>query len=81
MWIVGLMVIAAIRPGALTFSTLERLAVPDATALYREYVVLTTLNEKGSNIVAVTRPGYGVDRLDESVLSEFRILYGRNYRC
>jgi hypothetical protein len=30
---------------------------PGATALYWVYVVLTTLNKKGSNTVAVTRPG------------------------
>ena len=50
-------VIANIPPGTLTFSTIEGLVAPGATALYRVYVVLTTLNEKGSNTVAVTRPG------------------------
>jgi hypothetical protein len=50
-------VVATVPHGTLTFSTLEGLVAPSATALYRVYVVLTTLNEKGSDTVAVTRPG------------------------
>ncbi len=40
-------VVANIPPGTPTLSSPEGLAAPGATALYRVYVVLTTLNERG----------------------------------
>jgi hypothetical protein len=49
-------VVAEVPAGTLTYSTNEGLVVSGATALFRVYVVLTTLNERGSNTVGVTRP-------------------------
>jgi hypothetical protein len=49
-------VVAEVAPGTLTYSTLEGLGVSGARALFRVYVVLNTLNERGSNTVGVTRP-------------------------
>jgi hypothetical protein len=50
-------VVGTVAAGTEEFSTNEGLAAPGATALYKVYVVLTTLNERGSNTVSVTRPG------------------------
>ena len=50
-------VVADLPTGTLTFSTLEGLAAPGAAAVFKVYVVLTTGNEKGSNVVRITRPG------------------------
>lgn len=49
--------VATIPAGETTVSTNVGLGAPGATALYRAYVVLSTLNERGSNTVSVTRPG------------------------
>jgi hypothetical protein len=49
-------IVAVVPAGTLTYSTNEGLGVSGARALFRVYVVLTTLNEKGSNTVGVTRP-------------------------
>lgn len=50
-------VIIDLPAGTLTYSTLEGLAAPGASAVYKVYVVLTTGNEKGSNVVRIVRPG------------------------
>ena len=50
-------VVDEVLPGTLTLSTLEGLAAPGASAVFKVYVVLTTGNEKGSNVVRITRPG------------------------
>ena len=42
---------------ALTMSTLEGLAAPGASVVLKVNVVLTTGNEKGSNVIRITRPG------------------------
>jgi hypothetical protein len=50
-------VVATVPKTETSFSTLAGLIFPGATALFRVYVVLTTMNERGSNTVSVTREG------------------------
>ncbi|MES2440789.1 MAG: hypothetical protein V4584_17115 [Verrucomicrobiota bacterium] len=50
-------IVATIPPGGpLIFLTPAGLSVPGAVATYKVYVVLESDNEKGSDVVAVTRP-------------------------
>ena len=51
-------VVAEVAKTLTHFSTNKGLVAPGATALFRVYVVLMTANEKGSNTVSVTRPGW-----------------------
>jgi hypothetical protein len=48
-------VVGNVPAGTLFFSTESGLVFPGATALFRVYVVLTTMNKRGSNTVGVTR--------------------------
>ncbi len=50
-------VVADVPAGTTAHSTNEGLVAPGATAHFGIYAVLTTANEKGSKMVAVTRPG------------------------
>jgi len=43
-------------PGTLEFLTDDGLVAPGSRVFYKVYVVLTTMNERGSNTVSVTRP-------------------------
>ena len=47
---------ATIDPGTLTITTDEGLLTPGATMRFKLYVVLNTGNERGSNVVEITRP-------------------------
>ena len=49
-------VVSNVAAGTLTFSTDVGLAAPGALALYKVYVVLSTLNERGSHTLILTRP-------------------------
>jgi hypothetical protein len=48
--------VATINAGILTFTTDEGLLTPGATMRFKLYVVLNTGNERGSNVVEITRP-------------------------
>ena len=48
--------VATIDPGTLTITTDEGLLTPGGTMRFKLYVVLTTGNERGSNVVEITRP-------------------------
>src|SRR5262249_46891531 len=50
-------VVVEVPAGTTSYSTIEGLVAPGATAQFRVFVVLTTANENGSNAVSVTRPG------------------------
>ena len=50
-------VVAEIPAGTPTLSSLEGLAAPGGATDFKVYVVVTTGNEKGSNVVRITRPG------------------------
>jgi hypothetical protein len=43
-------------PGVLEFLTDDGLVAPGSRVFYKVFVVLVTLNERGSNTVSVTRP-------------------------
>jgi hypothetical protein len=48
--------VATIDPGTLTITTDEGLLTPGGTMRFKLYVVLSTGNERGSNVVEITRP-------------------------
>jgi hypothetical protein len=48
--------VATIDPGELTITTDEGLLTPGGTMRFKIYVVLSTGNERGSNVVEITRP-------------------------